>query len=182
MQWIPTIIGREFFWELRLSISANYATYYSMWFIFHHVSCTNVHFELQPGSEDMVNTQCSSLKSDEKLSAILERGSQNIEDIHTKTNNNFLTHSQLSEKRNTLRKDRNLLQLKLKNKCKRVAWLNFILVMHKRFMVLLSQNDVLRVKELVAIALKHNRRINYIVDKVLDAIARIYRARPSNDN
>ena len=48
--------------------------------------------------------------------------------------------------------------------------------------MLLSQNDVLRVKELVAIALKHNRSINYIVDKVLDAIAGIYRARPSNDD
>ena len=34
----------------------------------------------------------------------------------------------------------------------------------------------------MAIALKHNRSINYIVDKVLDAIAGIYRARPSNQD
>ena len=46
-------------------------------------------------------------------------------------------------------------------------------------MVLLSQNNVLRVKELVSVALKHNRSINYIVDKVGLAIHKVYRARPS---
>ena len=108
---------------------------------FHHVSCTDAHFELQPGSEEMVNTQCSSLKSDEKLSAILERGNKNIVDIHIKTNNIFLTHSQLSEKCNTLRKERNLLQLELKNKCKRMERLNSVLAMHKRFMVFTISSD-----------------------------------------
>ena len=44
-------------------------------------------------------------------------------------------------------------------------------------MVLLSQNNVLRVKELVSAALKHNRSINFIVDKVGLAIHKVYRAR-----
>ena len=50
---------------------------------FHHVSCTNAHFELQPGSEDMVNTQCSSLKSDEKLSQPSWKGAVKTSKIFT---------------------------------------------------------------------------------------------------
>ena len=46
-------------------------------------------------------------------------------------------------------------------------------------MVLLSQNNVLCVKELVAVALKHQRSINYIVNKV---DKKIYRARPSEED
>ena len=129
---------------------------------------------------DSVNKQCSSLQSDDKLTAILNRGSKPLAQIHSKTNNVFLSHTQLNEKCNTLRKEKNLLQLDLLHKSKRVERLNSVLGLHKRFMVLLSQNNVLRVKELVAIALQHNRSINYIVDKVLDAIAGIYRARPSD--
>ena len=49
-------------------------------------------------------------------------------------------------------------------------------------MVLLSQNNVLGVKELVSVALKHNRSINYIVDKVGLAIHKVYRARPSEED
>ena len=49
-------------------------------------------------------------------------------------------------------------------------------------MVLLSQNNVPRVKELVTVALKHQRSINYIVDKVVLAINKIYRARPSEED
>ena len=47
-------------------------------------------------------------------------------------------------------------------------------------MVRLSQNDVLRVKELVAVALKHKRSIKNIVDKVVGAIEGVYPARPSD--
>ena len=49
-------------------------------------------------------------------------------------------------------------------------------------MVLVSQNNVLHVKELVSVALKHNRSINYIVDKVGLAIHKVYRARPSEED
>ena len=146
---------------------------------FHHVSCTEKHFHLQQGSNNSINEVCSALQNDEKLSVILDRGSKEQGAIHTKTNNIFLTHSQLSDKCKSLRKERNLMQLELRHKTKRVERLNSVLGLHKRFLVLLSQNDVLRVKELVAVALKNNRSINYIVDKVLDAVAGIYRARPS---
>ena len=116
---------------------------------FHHLSCTESHFELKPGRLDSINKQCSLLTSDEKLSAILKRGSKPLSEIHPKTNNVFLSHNQLNEKYNVLRKERNMLQLDLISKSKRVEQLNSVLGLHKRLMVLLSQNDVLRVKELV---------------------------------
>ena len=49
-------------------------------------------------------------------------------------------------------------------------------------MVLLSQNNVLRIKELVSVAMKHNRNIDYIVDKVGLAINKVYRARRSEED
>ena len=81
-----------------------------------------------------------------------------------------------------MRKERNLLQIELIRKSKQLHRLNKVLSLHKRFMVLLSQNNVLRVKELVSVALKHNRSINHIADKVGLAINKIYRARPSEED
>ena len=49
-------------------------------------------------------------------------------------------------------------------------------------MVLISQNNVLLIKKLVSVALKHVRSINYIVEKVIDAIDGVYRARPSEED
>ena len=46
----------------------------------------------------------------------------------------------------------------------------------------MAENNVLRVKELVCVALKHKRSISYIVDEVKLAIGKIYRARPSQED
>ena len=80
---------------------------------FHHLSCTESHFELKPGRLDSINKQCSLLTSDEKLSAILKRGSKSLSEVHPKTNNVFLSHNQLNEKYNVLCKECNMLQLDL---------------------------------------------------------------------
>ena len=52
----------------------------------------------------------------------------------------------------------------------------------KRFIVLLSEHNILRVKELVTVALKYKRSISYIVDKVSDAIGNSYRAMPFEED
>ena len=49
-------------------------------------------------------------------------------------------------------------------------------------MVLISENNVLRVKELVSVALMHHRSINYIVEKVSMAVNKVYRARRSDED
>ena len=125
---------------------------------------------------------CSALETNDQLRTILNRAVKTYEDIHQNTNNIFLTHKQLSEKANQLHKQPNLLQLECLNRAKKVSRLNSVLALHQRFMVLISQNNVLRIKELVSVALKHRRSINYIVEKVLDAIDGVYRTRPSKED
>ena len=150
--------------------------------VFHHVSCANDSFHLQPDAQGNINKCCLSLKSDEKLSAIAVRGKLPVAELHGHINNVFLSHVQLNEKCTQLRKSKNLLQPDLLKKSKRVHKLNSVLGLHQRFMVLLSQNNVPRVKELISVALKCNRSINYIVDKVSAAIEGVYRARPSEED
>ena len=57
-----------------------------------------------------------------------------------------------------------------------------VLSLHKRFMVQIAENNVLRVKELVAVVLKLSRSINYIVAKVTLAINKVYRVGPSQED
>ena len=45
-----------------------------------------------------------------------------------------------------------------------------------------GESVIVAKKELVAVALKHQRSINYIVDKVILTINKIYRARPSEED
>ena len=67
-------------------------------------------------------------------------------------------------------------------KSKRLKKLNSVLKMYQRFMILISENNVLRLKELVGVALRNNHSISYIVDKVMLAINKVYRARPSEED
>ena len=153
---------------------------------FHHISCSKNHFKLVASDSSNVNPrineQCQLLGVDEKLSGILKRSALSVEELPATLNNTFLSHKQLSMKCTTLRQERNLLQLELLRKSKQLSRLNKVLALHKRFMVLLAENNVLRVKELVCVALKHKRSISYIVDKVTMAIGKIYRARPSQED
>ena len=129
-----------------------------------------------------MNKECTALEKDEKLSSMLVRSSKSQKELPPHTNNLFLTHTQLSEKCTDLRKQRNILQLQVITKSKQLHRLNKVLSLHKRFMVLISEYNVLRVKELVVVALRHQRSINYIVDKVTLAINKVYRARPSEED
>ena len=147
----------------------------------HHRKCFDRHFSLVAAASS-VNIECASLDKDEKLSAVIARSLKRQNELPPHTNNIFLNNTQLSEKCTELRKQRNLLQLSLVTKSKQLHRLNKSLSLYKRFMVLLSQNNVLRVKELVTVALKHQRSINYIVDKVVLAINKIYRARPTEED
>ena len=131
---------------------------------FHHVTCSVSQFQLEDESEGFINKQCARLESDEKLQAILRRGEKTLEQLPPTTNNALLNHKQLSQKCCNLRMERNLLQLELMKKSKRLKKLNSVLKMYQRFMILISENNVLRLKELVGVALRNNNHsISYIV-------------------
>ena len=141
---------------------------------FHHCMCADGNFQLDTTAKDGVNEGCSSLEKDGKLECILARAAKDQKELPSHTNNKFLSHTQLSEKCSDLRKQRNLLQLQVITKSKQLHRLNKVLSLHQRFMVLISENNVLRVKELVYVALMHHRSINYIVEKVSMAVNKVY--------
>ena len=143
---------------------------------FHHCMCADGNFQLETTAKDGVNEGCSSLGKDDKLTCILTRASKNQKELPFHTNSKFLlpTHTQLREKCSDLRKQRNLLQLQVITKSKQLYRLNKVLSLHQRFLVLISENNVLRVKELVSVALRHHRSINYIVEKVSMAVNKVY--------
>ena len=148
----------------------------------HHRTCSDGLFQLGTTSSGGVNGECASLEKDERLSCMIARAVKNHKELPAQTNNIFLTHTQLSDKCSDMRKQRNLLQLQVITKSKQLHRLNKVLGLHKRFMVLIAENNVLRVKELVSVALRNNRSISYIVDKVTLAINKVYRARPSEED
>ena len=49
-------------------------------------------------------------------------------------------------------------------------------------MVLISENKILRLQQLVKVALNNNRNVGYIVGKVLQVIDGLYRPNPSQDD
>ena len=94
---------------------------------FHHCMCADGNFQLETTAKDGVNEGCSSLGKDDKLTCILTRASKNQKELPFHTNSIFLSHTQPSEKRSDLRKQRNLLQLQVITKSKQLYRLNKVL-------------------------------------------------------
>ena len=65
---------------------------------FHHKSCVDGCFKLQHNSSESINKCCSSLLSDNKFNAIINRASQSIQQIPSQTRNIFLTQTHNSVK------------------------------------------------------------------------------------
>ena len=51
--------------------------------------------------------------------------------------------------------------------------------MHQRFLVSISENNVPRLQQLIAVALRNKRSITYLTTKVMDAIDGCYSSHPS---
>ena len=96
--------------------------------------------------------------------------------------NKNLNHAQLTSKCSNYFQELRKSRLEIMNLQGKVNRIGETLSMHQRFLVSISQNNVPRLKELVAVALRHNRSINYIVGKVVDAVDMIYKARPSESD
>lgn len=56
------------------------------------------------------------------------------------------------------------------------------LSLHKRLIVSISEIKLLRLQQLVQVALRNKRKISYILSKVMDAIEGIYTPNPSQDD
>ena len=130
-----------------------------------------------------MNNACSNLQYSPKLQKLLDCGLKTIDDqALMKTNNNFLSHDQISEKARKFRTEKETLRLKLLNSVFRYSKLCSTLALHERLLVHISENNVPRLQQLVAVARNNNRGIPYIVSQVVNAIANIYTPNPSQDD
>ena len=147
----------------------------------HHNSCAEKCYVVYNST---VNEACKSLQYSTSLKKILNRGNCVISQDETliTTNNESLSHKQLCDKVAYLQKDRRELRLKLMKSNFKTSKLCGTIALHERFMVLISDNNILRLQQLVKVALNNNRSVGHIVSKVMAVIDGLYRPNPSQDD
>ena len=147
----------------------------------HHISCVENCYITNDGN--IINDGCNNLKYCTKLQKILDRGKKGIDDpAILKCNNTFLPHDQLSERAKLTRSEREKMQLKLLKCTFRYSKLCATLSLHERFLVSIAENNVLQLQQLVTVALRNNRKISYILSKMMAVIDGIYSPNPSQDD
>ena len=150
---------------------------------FHHVECMQNNYMLKDVAveDNQVNVVCLRLQEDSNVKSIMKRSTEPFKQLAT-YNNRFLNHRQLSNKCTSYRKELQKSQLDTMNMHRKLNRLGSTLDMHQRFLLCISQNNIPRLQQLVSVAVRNRRSIQYIVDKVLNAIDGVYLARPSHDD
>ena len=126
-----------------------------------------------------VNICCYNLQFSKSVADISEKANKPWSREIQTLNNKYLTHIQLVNKVTDIQVEKRDMRLKLMKTVYKNSKLRTTLNMHQRFLASLSENNVARLRQLVAVALRNNRSINYITTKVLDAIDGCYSPRPS---
>ena len=146
---------------------------------FHSGECAFKHFVCD-GSQP-INLTCSNLADDSNLKKIIQRAQLKEEDL---SHHNFVyrTYSQMKTKMDRLLRENSIKRLQKYKVNFKLEKLNRTLSLYKRFVVQISANNIPRLKNLVQVALRNNRSISSILDKCTEAVADVYRARPSQDD
>ena len=119
-----------------------------------------------------------SLDGSKKVENIVRRA--NSSSVYT--NHYFLTFTQLEECFGLMKEEQTALWFQKLNATRRVHNLLKSLNIYKKLVLSLSQNDVPRLYQLLSTALKNGRSINYIVDKVSQAVDGVYHAKGFNED
>ena len=98
------------------------------------------------------------------------------------THNDMLSPQQLCDKLAFIQNDRRDLRLRVMNSHFKNSKMCATIALHERFMVLISENKVLRLQQLVKVALNNNKSVGYIVSKVWQVIENMYSPNPSQDD
>ena len=147
----------------------------------HHISCVENSYITNDGN--IINDGCNNLKDCTKLQKILDRGKKGINDpAILKCNSTFLSRDQLSEKAKLMRSEKEKMRLKLLKCTFRYSKWCATLSLHERFLVSIAENNVPQLQQLVTVALRNNRKIPYILSKVMAVIDGIYSPNPSQDD
>ena len=151
---------------------------------FHHTACAARGYQIVDislESSTPMNKICYNLM----YSSNVEKIVQNMLDTDfykTTTQDENLSHMQMKQRLDKVRNDAKQIQLQNFNLIRKVERLNKTLDLHQRLLVLLKEGKVHRLKQLLSVAMRNSRNISYIVGKVVDAIAGIYRPHPDQDD
>ena len=149
-----------------------------------HLHHSKVDYQIVQSTADSVipiNKACFDLKFSDSVNKIA-KNMLDTEYYNSTANDEYLSHIQLKQRLDKIRKTATKLQLQNLNMSKKLMRLNKTLTLHERLLVLLKDGNIHRLKQLVGVAMKNKRNINYIVEKMVDAISGIYSPRPDQDD
>ena len=147
----------------------------------HHKKCFSNNYILRDDGTHDVNKCCDDLRYNKALNDIITRASLNVTELPCYSCK-YLNFTQLHAKIQVFEKIKNELKLEGLNNKRNLARLGGSLGLHQRLVSLMATNNVPRIKELLSVALRNRRSLNYIVDKVKDAIDGVYSPRPSKED
>ena len=134
-------------------------------------------------SEDItICRDYSSLGTLNSVNQLLERSQVPGSDIVScKVNNKFLNFEQITGKLENCQQEMKEVKLTELNQNKKLSILRKKLAMHERFIMALSENDVPRLRQLIAVCIRQRRGVAYIVDKLQSAISGLYSPKGYNE-
>ena len=140
--------------------------------VFHHNSCAKDGYILNNPNE-LTNQLCQNLIYNQHLNTIIKRF--NCAEKHT--NYNYLTFNQLKELLDYKNQQINNLKLENLNKLRSIISLRNKTNDFKRFMILISQNQIPRLHQIIRISINNGFGINGIIEKIKNAIENVYHPR-----
>ena len=151
----------------------------------HHISCEENNYLIFHSEPDgcNINICCSreNVLKNNFLKGMLDNVSKR--DYHlTHAGNQYLNFKQLQSR---IEHNRNVLQttrLTTLNMVRKLGCLNTTLELHKRFMLLIKENNIHKLHHIVKVALDNNRSIQYIISKMCDAIDGLYKCTHSQED
>ena len=148
--------------------------------VLHHKDCFDNNYSLFD-SNISSNKCCSDLLYSRSMKLVVERANKQYNEVTT-LNHKYMTYHQLQQKCEQLqiaKRDSELKEVNLSYKNSRlIGTLN----MHQRFLAIVSENNIPKLKQLINVALKKKRNLSYIINKITDAVDGIYSPNLSKDD
>ena len=140
--------------------------------VFHHPSCADKGYQLDI-SETEVNKECENLRYCTSLQTITKRRKSNDDNLR-RMNNKYRTYKQLDRRIKKCREYHDNLMCKHLNTERRLQRMGKTLELHEHFLYLIKENKIHNLHELVNVALRNNRSMRYILDKMVSAVKGLY--------
>ena len=144
----------------------------------HSFKCKEGKYLLHCGAAT-INPECESIK--ELIQKLISKMTD--ENLFKSTENHSqLSHHQLTQRIENYRGKLQQSQVAKLNAVKKYNSVSKTLNFHQRLLMLLKENNVPRLKSLIAVAVGSKRSIRYVIQQVVNAIDGIYLANPTDDD